>query len=78
MGQKSSLHGNYQKKSDNFGTPSENFGNIDQSNDPQELIGPLKRLSLLDTDENTVQANFQGVGIKIVKKTSPTGICQPH
>ena len=59
-----------EKKSNNFGTPYENVGEIEQEKDPQEQSGALKILSKLDTAEKPEQSNIQGVGINLVKTKS--------
>ena len=59
--------------SDNFGTPSENVGEIEKSKDPQERSGALKRLSISDTSEKKAQENIQGVGIQLAKQNKYNG-----
>ena len=53
--------------SDNFGTPSENVRDVEQSKHPQERSGSLMWMSRSDTAEKPVQENIQGVEY-LVKK----------
>ena len=62
---------------ENFGTPSENVGDIDQPKDPQEWSGALKRMPRSDIAENEGQENIQGVEYP-VKQKNQMGRYQKH